>query len=653
MRVSVGVFRIGGMFDRDSGSGGGRLAAARTPGRVLADRIKAREHRRQVEEVGTVRDVMDWLALHDVDPSDPLATGPAGGVGRRAGSDGTPLVDEFAVLEYAALREISGPTARAFLLDVADLVHRFPKLFKAVMAFWLPVWQARKIAVACRQLSKEAALKVDAELAGKVAGLPSSRILSLVDAAVKRADPALAEANRVKAKQARYVALCRSEDGINTLIARADHGDLVMVYALVDRLADILALEGSAERADERRATAFGLLAQPAVVLAMLLRHAHDKTHVDDSPGATSRTGSESEAGSGKQESTERASNSDSSPEPSRASGPAQEGLFDDSGSESAAFDGDNRVAGDDTSDGPKDDLARADFDAEPGSPRDDRHGESGSPSPDLTAEPPPWTAADYVEPPDPMPPDAGPPSQWRHPDARPPDRGPFPPGWSADPGPGADVGSDESGASACPHCGHGACAGDESGIRFDVRGLAELLSEQGLKAARPRVAFNVYLTDQTLATGSGVVRVDQPGFGPMLASQLREFLGRHSCVVSVRPILDPDHVPSVDAYEIPQRVRDAVRLRHVASAFPWSSSTSPRMDLDHTNPFRWDGTPGQTGPRNLGPLLRGEHNARTHGLWTVQSPHPGVFLWRSPNGHYFLCTNQGTQSLGPVADGS
>ena len=144
--------------------------------------------------MGTVRDVMEWLALHDVDPSDPLATGPAGGVGRRAGSDGTPLVDEFAVHEYAALREISGPTARAFMLDVADLVHRFPRLFKAVMALWLPVWQARKIVTACRQLSKEAALKVDAEMAGKVSGLPWSRILSLVDAAIKRADPALAEA---------------------------------------------------------------------------------------------------------------------------------------------------------------------------------------------------------------------------------------------------------------------------------------------------------------------------------------------------------------------------------------------------------------------------------------------------------------------------
>ena len=29
-----------------------------------------------------------------------------------------------------------------------------------------------------------------------------------------------------------------------------------------------------------------------------------------------------------------------------------------------------------------------------------------------------------------------------------------------------------------------------------------------------------------------------------------------------------------------------------------------------YTNPYRWDGTPGQTGPANLGPLTRSEHNA-------------------------------------------
>jgi hypothetical protein len=121
------------------------------------------------------------------------------------------------------------------MTDVADLEHRFPKLWAAVQALWLPVWQARKIVAACRELSKEAAALVDAEMAAVVAGLPWSRILTRLGAAIMTADPALAETKRQQAKQARFVQLCRSEDGINTMIVRADAGDLIMVYVLVDR----------------------------------------------------------------------------------------------------------------------------------------------------------------------------------------------------------------------------------------------------------------------------------------------------------------------------------------------------------------------------------------------------------------------------------
>jgi hypothetical protein len=189
----------------------------------------------------------------------------------------------------------------------------------------------------------------------------------------------------------------------------------------------------------------------------------------------------------------------------------------------------------------------------------------------------------------------------------------------------------------------------DRSGLHLDLPGLADLLTPQGLRAARPRVVLNVHLTDQTLATGTGVVRTDHPDLGPVLATQLGEFLVSHTCHITVRPVLDLDHVPSVDAYEIPHRIRDAVRTRHIASVFPYSSATAANLDLDHTHPYRWDGTPGQTGPANLGPLTRGEHNAKTHGLWTVTAPHPGVFLWRAPHGHWFLSTNHGTQHLGPL----
>jgi hypothetical protein len=183
--------------------------------------------------------------------------------------------------------------------------------------------------------------------------------------------------------------------------------------------------------------------------------------------------------------------------------------------------------------------------------------------------------------------------------------------------------------------------------LRLDPDGLAGLLGERSLKAARPRVVLHVHLTDHTLTTGQGVVR--SADCGPMLASQLRDFLGEHSCAITVRPVLDPAHLAAVDSYEIPTWLRDAVRTRHPASVFPFSSCTSDRMDLDHTTAYQPDGPPGQTSVDGLGPLIRHEHLIKTFSRWTVHLIHRGVLVWRSPHGHEYLVTNHGTQDLGPT----
>jgi len=61
-------------------------------------------------------------------------------------------------------------------------------------------------------------------------------------------------------------------------------------------------------------------------------------------------------------------------------------------------------------------------------------------------------------------------------------------------------------------------------------------------------------------------------------------------------------------------------------------------------------GPPGQTGLHNLGPLTRSNHRAVTFGGWRRQQPDPGTYAFRSPNGHVFLTTNQGTLRLGRSA---
>ena len=42
------------------------------------------------------------------------------------------------------------------------------------------------------------------------------------------------------------------------------------------------------------------------------------------------------------------------------------------------------------------------------------------------------------------------------------------------------------------------------------------------------------------------------PASDPILAAQLREFLTTHHCHITIRPVLDLDRIPAVDAYEIP-----------------------------------------------------------------------------------------------------
>lgn len=124
-------------------------------------------------------------------------------------------------------------------------------------------------------------------------------------------------------------------------------------------------------------------------------------------------------------------------------------------------------------------------------------------------------------------------------------------------------------------------------------------------------MVLHAHLTDHTLATGDGMVRCEEAG--PMLLTQLLDLLREHSCSISLRPVLDPADTAAVDAYEIPQALREAVTTRHPASIFPYSSRSGWGMEIDHTRPHTRTPTPsGQTGSHNLGPLGKHEHTIKT-----------------------------------------
>ena len=138
-------------------------------------------------------------------------------------------------------------------------------------------------------------------------------------------------------------------------------------------------------------------------------------------------------------------------------------------------------------------------------------------------------------------------------------------------------------------------------GARLD--GQPEALTGVDLGDVLPRVTLYVHLdgrpereVDEHGRPVERVARVE--GHGPVTQSWLREVLGPHARF-TVRPVFDLAGQVPVDAYEVPQRHRRAVRLMTPADIFPFSSCTSPAMQVDHTVPH--DGAGTRTGRAGAG----------------------------------------------------
>ncbi len=169
-----------------------------------------------------------------------------------------------------------------------------------------------------------------------------------------------------------------------------------------------------------------------------------------------------------------------------------------------------------------------------------------------------------------------------------------------------------------------------------------------GPRRLQPTVVLYVHLSEDAVRTGRGVSRMEQ--VGPVTIEQLRRFLASTDCRIRVQPVLDTSAVPAVDRYEVPARMREALRTRNPADVFPWGACTSRMMDADHTVAYLAPdrgGPPGQTELGNLGWLTRSHHRLKTLAGWTLRQPEPGVYLWRSPHGWCYLVNATGTHDLG------
>jgi hypothetical protein len=169
-----------------------------------------------------------------------------------------------------------------------------------------------------------------------------------------------------------------------------------------------------------------------------------------------------------------------------------------------------------------------------------------------------------------------------------------------------------------------------------------------------PQVVINVHtyadavvseVASEAASDAAGIARVER--CGAVTETWIRQHLSPHA-KVTVKPVRDIEGLAPVDAYEIPERHRRAVRLMTPADTFPFSTSLDPDQ-IDHTEPFQHGSDAagaGQSRIGNYGPMSTPHHRLKTHGRWRVKQPFPGIYLWRDPYGVYYLVDHTGTRAL-------
>jgi hypothetical protein len=198
--------------------------------------------------------------------------------GVQPGGDGTPEVLACCFAELGLVLQSSAGGAKHLVADALDLRHRLPRLWCEVQTGRVRGWKARKVAQATRHLPRCVMTQVDAGLEDLVTALPWSRLATVLDATVLRADPAGAAYAEAEATSRRFVSLARDDaHGLKTVIARGEVLDILTFLAAVQRIADLLAAEGDPDPLQLRRSTAVGILGQPDRALALLTRHRDDE----------------------------------------------------------------------------------------------------------------------------------------------------------------------------------------------------------------------------------------------------------------------------------------------------------------------------------------------------------------------------------------
>ncbi|WP_460871788.1 DUF222 domain-containing protein, partial [Nocardioides pakistanensis] len=644
----------------------------------------------------------------DANPAGELVSIPGGQRGVRLGGDGTPLMWEFAIAEAAAELHTTTWATRRLIADALDVRHRLPRLWAAVNALDCPAWIARKVAQATRQLTYTQALVVDDEIADYAGRLPWRRFEALLEAKIIAADPDAAAARERAAAAEQFAKVGQSnQHGQKTLYVKTNAAAMARIDATLTYLADALRTLGDTDTEDQRRAKAMLLLANPtqAITLLQALATHHTNTSSDTgrSGGTDTDTGTGHGSGSGRGRGTGRSGaprkrhrydptdypfpdpDPDTGPDPGPDTGAATD-QADQAENPAATAKPTEEPTTANPSTGP-DDTSTSNTGAD--DPRmNDTSADQPAPGPDQDPEDLPFSAPEPddtnatgerdidlrdagspVEPPDRATEETAPPDPGPSPHDVPPD-GP-------DPGPSPDAGPPDDPDPGPP---------EDPLARFFTPFAPDQIPPCPCRGGTyhhdttqllPKIRLYLHLHHDTIEAGNGVARWED--HGPITAAYIRDFLGPHA-QFEIKPVIDPATLAPVDAYEIPERHREALRLRTPADVFPYASNTTRHQQIDHTTPYRRGTTPnpapgrpvaddpapnhaapdhpdagdpaasttptGQTGLHNLGPMTGYHHRVKTHAGWQLHQPIPGIYLWVAPHGSIYLVDHTGTRQL-------
>ncbi len=149
------------------------------------------------------------------------------------------------------------------------------------------------------------------------------------------------------------------------------------------------------------------------------------------------------------------------------------------------------------------------------------------------------------------------------------------------------------------------------------VGSVEERASRHRAPVKRP-VTLYLHLSEDALESSVGKVGRCENARTPITADTIRSWCGNPAVALTVKPVIDlADHV-RVDAYEVPNRLKERVALRDLGCVFPWCTRPARGCDHDHAIPHN---AGGSTCSCNVAPLCR--HHHRLEDTYPLAVPAP------------------------------